>query len=258
MTKHLIAAFAALAALSLSVNAQNVDEESEDGFSLELSDIGASTSYLWRGQELSGLNLQGALSSTWQKGDFSVSIGTWFIHAFQESIVGPFMGNGFQEWDFSADFEYKGIALTVCDYMSAPYFKRDAADNNFHHALDATLAYTISDDVPLTLSWSTILAGDDDRELLPLGGMKRFYSSYFGAAYDFNIGDLPVDFSASVGVIPWTSPYVDEVEGAHVSWLGLSGSYGVPISSNYDLPLSLTVGFNPTDVAFLWSFAVGF
>lgn len=252
-------AFALVAAFMLLPLCSVAQDGADEGnrFTVELNDVGASTSYLWRGQELGGLNLQGDLSCNLVLGDFSASLGTWFIHSFQESIYGPFMGNGYQEWDLYVSAAYKGLALTVTDYMAAPYFKNSI--NGEGHALDATLAYYISDDLPLTFSWSTIFAGGDDVEEQPEGSMNhRFYSSYFETSYDFAFGDFPVDFTASVGLVPWTSPYIDDVEGTHVAWLGLCAGYKVPLGSRFTLPLSLTAGVNPTDASFLWSFAIGF
>lgn len=257
MKKSALALVAAFMLLPLCTVAQDSAEENHPSTWLELSDVGASTSYLWRGQELGGLNLQGDLSCNFEKGDFSASLGTWFIHSFQESIYGPFMGNGYQEWDIYASAAYKGLALTITDYMSAPYFK--SGPNGVGHAVDANLEYCISDDLPLTFSWSTIFAGHDDVEEVEISSIDhRFFSSYFETSYDFTFGDFPVDFTASVGLVPWTSPYIDDVEGTHVAWLGLRAGYEIPVTGNFNLPLSLTAGFNPTDVSFLWSFAIGF
>lgn len=259
MKKTAFALISALMLLSLSSFAQEAANEDQRSFttSLELSDYGVSTSYLWRGQALSGLNLQADLSFNYEKGDFSAGLGTWFIHSFQEEIFGPFMANGYQEWDLYANAAYKGLSLTLTDYMSAPYFSSSFLGEG--HALDATLEYYISDDVPLTFSWSTIFAGGDDIEERPEASIDhRFYSSWFETDYDFSFGEFPVDFTASVGLVPWTSPYIDDVEGAHVAWLGLSAGYEIPIKGEYSLPTSLTLGVNPTDATFLWSFAIGF
>ena len=71
------------------------------------------------------------------------------------------------------------------------------------------------------------------------------------------MGDFPVDFTASVGFVPWTSPYIDDAEGAHFSWLGLRAGYDISLGS-FVLPVSTTLGLNPTDGRFLWSVALGF
>lgn len=258
MKKNAFALISALMLLSLSSFAQEAANEDQRSFttSLELSDYGVSTSYLWRGQTLSGLNLQADLSFNYEKGDFSAGLGTWFIHSFQEEIFGPFMANGYQEWDLYANAAYKGLSLTLTDYMSAPYFNSSTYYGG-DHALDATLEYYISANVPLTLSWSTIFL-----EKHPINLMANldynYYSSWFEADFDFSFGNFPVDFTGSLGLVPWTSPYIDDVKGAHLAWLGLSAGYEIPITSKYSLPTSLTLGVNPTDATFLWSFAIGF
>ena len=260
MKKVYLAAIAAAVMVSASVSAQEVtllEAGSDDNSTtLSLSELGVSTSYLWRGQELGGLNVRGDLSLSYEAGDFSASIGTWFLHAFQESIYGPFMKRGYQEWDLYASLGYGGTSLTVSDYMMPPYFKTGL--NGEGHALDLTLEHYFGDNFPLTLQWNTIVAGGDDVEEMPEASIdKRFYSSYAEASYDFNFGDFPVDFTASVGFVPWTSPYIDDVEGAHFSWLGLRAGYGIALG-NYNLPISTTVGLNPSAGQFLWSVAIGF
>lgn len=255
MKKNAFVLMAALVLLSLPSSAQEAAVEDQSSTSIEVSDIGISTGYLWRGQMLSGLNLQGDLSWNYEQGDFSASLGTWFIHAFQENLFGPFMTNGYQEWDLYANAAYKGLSLTVTDYMMAPYFSKGFLGEG--HAVDATLEYYISDDIPLTFSWNTIFAGGDDMEEAN-GLKKRFYSSWFETDYDFSFGEFPVDFTASVGLVPWTSPYIDDAEGAHVAWLGLCGSYEIPTKGDFGIPTSLSLGVNPTDATFLWSLSLGF
>ena len=261
MKKVYLAAFVAAVMVSASVSAQGVDfseaSSNDSPFTLELSEVGVSTSYLWRGQELGGLNIQGDLSLNYEVGDFSASLGTWFIHAFQESIYGPFMKQGYQEWDFYASLGLGGTSLTLTDYMAPPYFKTGLSKGE-GHALDATLEHFFGDSFPLTLSWSTILLGGDDMEEQPFASIdKRFYSSYAEASYDFSLGDFPVDFTGSVGFVPWTSPYIDDAEGAHFAWLGLRAGYDISLGS-FVLPVSTTLGLNPTDGKFLWSVAIGF
>ena len=266
MKKVYFAAVAAFVMVSASVNAQEVTvfEGGNDVVSsdLTLSEVGVSTSYLWRGQELSGLNVRGDLSANFEAGDFSAGIGTWFIHAFQESIYGPLMKRGYQEWDLYAYLGYGGLTLTLTDYMDnsdAPYFSTGLSKGT-GHAVDASLEYSFGESFPLTLTWNTIVLGGDDMEEQPFASIdKRFYSSYVEAAYDFNFGDFPVDFTANVGFIPWTSPYIDEAEGAHFAWLGLRAGYNIPFrGTELTLPVSTTLGLNPTDGRFLWSFAIGF
>ena len=264
--------------LPVCAMAQNAsDDEQSKSFSFELSDEGISTSYLWRGQEACGLNAQGDLSLNWEKNDFCAFAGTWYIYGFQESIYGPFKTNAGQEWDLYLGLGYKGFTLTLSDDMSTPYFskgtyKAEIGDGVYEdietdnrtlkgdgHVIEASLEYYISDDIPLTLVWNTAIAGGGDVEMDETGNTyHRSFSTYIEAFYDFNIGNLPVDFTASAGFIPWMSPYIDDVEGAHVAWLGLRAGYDVPIYESHTLPISLTAGFNPTAATFLWSFAIGF
>lgn len=247
MKKLFLAAFAAFALCSLNAFCQeDAQDEKTSVFSVDLSDVGVSTSYIWRGQELGGLNAQADLSANIELGDFSAGIGTWNIRAFQESIYGPFMKNGYQEWDTYAYLGYGGLTLTVTDYMSAPYFNKDI---NTGHAFDGTVEYYFGDNFPLTLGWNTIFAGEDYEEDEFSSINHRFFSSYFEAGYDFSFGDFPVDFNASVGFVPWTSPYIDEVEGAHFAYLGLGATYKA---------LNATVGLNPAEGNFLWSVGIFF
>lgn len=205
-------------------------------------DVGADvvSSYVWRGFSASGASVQPSLSLA--AGDFS--LGAW-----GSTDISTF---GYKEVDFTASYVVKGVKLAVTDYWwgdvdgdSYNYFGKTRGHAS--HSFEGTLAYTLPESFPLTLSWNTFFAGKYD-----LGSDdKATYSTYIEAAYPFKVGG--VDMSASVGVIPWTSA-VYGTDGFEFASIQIGASKEIKITDSYSLPVFGSVIASPAadDIHFVF------
>lgn len=180
--------------------------------------VDASSSYVWRGvqQDNSTISIAPEVGAQW--GGLSVSV--WNL------ITTP-KGTGYCETDINVGYTFfDKLYVGVTDYfLSLPgtcYFK-NIPDN---HSLEAQVSYYFGEEFPLTVSWATMILGNQDRaseendDIVTYG--KRHFSSYFELAYDFNIADW-VDMKAVVGGAPFTSPWWlgNEHPGVQLTNVGL-------------------------------------
>ena len=175
------------------------------------------TAYLWRGMRCGGMAFQP---------DASIGYGGLSVEAWAN--LGA-IDNSFKEFDPELDItlQYKiaGISLGYTHYY---YFDKTKYFGYKKPSLDAYLEGnypTCQGEVfakfefgefyekfPLTVMWSTFVAGDDYKEEYDavvtdsVIGIKRAYSSYLEVSY--KVG-LPFDFSITptVGMTPWSSFY---------------------------------------------------
>ena len=124
--------------------------------------------------------------------------------------------------------------------FESPYF----SDYNASHSLCATVSYTLSERIPLKLSWSTTLAGEDFHD-----NGKRAYSSYVELSYAHTFDKL-FDVEAAVGASPFKAPYWCYDDEGFVPdgftftnlELGLSREFEIGCAT---LPVSLRYIYNP-------------
>lgn len=139
----------AAVALSLNANAQKLHLVS-----------GLETTHIWRGLEVSkGLTL-----------DNEVAISDNNNH-FRFGLWGGMQINGdYKEFDYYVSYTNGGFSASVWDIynFSDGIYANDKAyrifnynSRNTGHFIDATVSYNFGEKFPLTLSWSTILAGRD-------------------------------------------------------------------------------------------------
>jgi hypothetical protein len=184
--------------------------------------------YVWRGLDQgTGASIQPSLGLSYK----GFSFGVWG----SVSVANPAP----YELDLAIGYSVGGFSIGVTDYYwlgtdsTYTYFNY-YADN---HLFEANLSYKFSEKFPLTLSWNTFFAGGLDK----VDG-KQKYSTYIEAAYDFSLGGL--DFTASVGAIPWDAPAVG-VEGFQISSISLSGSKKLEITPTFSIPLFVQCIFSP-------------
>ena len=67
------------------------------------------------------------------------------------------------------------------------------------HRIEVGASWVVSEKLPFTLSWYTILFGAADRN----DKGERAYASYFEVAYPFTV--KTVDMKAGVGMVPWNA-----------------------------------------------------
>ena len=175
------------------------------------------TAYLWRGMRCGGMAFQP---------DASIGYGGLSIEAWAN--IGA-IDNSFKEFDPELDItlQYKIAGISV-GYTHYYYFDKTKYFGYKKPSLDAYLEGnypTCQGEVfakfefgefyekfPLTVMWSTFVAGDDYKEEYDavvtdsVVGIKRAYSSYLEVSY--KVG-LPFDFSITptVGMTPWSSFY---------------------------------------------------
>jgi hypothetical protein len=232
-----IVAIALASSPAVSVSAQ---EKPKAEFSVGADLV---STYVWRGVYQSGASLQPSLGLEY----CGLSIGAW-----GSTTLGS---DGFKELDLSIGYGVGGFSVGLADYWWAGEGAKFYKGYMDSHVLEATLGYDFGEKTgfPLSLSWSTFVGGNLDRDLTG----KRQYSSYFEAAYAFSVGS--VDMTASVGVAPWDSPAwlvppgdAPFKSGFQVSSLALGASKSVKISDEYSVGLFANLIASPArDNAYL-------
>ena len=188
----------------------------------------AVSSYLWRGMELGGPSIQPSAYFDYEKGDWAVSMGAWGSKALQKGE--------YNEWDLSVEATWRNITLSLANYRE---YYGAAFDDNY---LDLGISYTLSEDVPVTFSWYSIVN-------------KAGIPSYFEVSYEFSVWE--VDFSAAAGFCPFASDYYGS-EGFSVYNLNLSAGHEFEFEHGGSLPVSAQVMYNPAWGEVFWGVSVGY
>ena len=188
------------------------------------------SNYIWRGQSLGGLSFQPDATAA-IKGNFGrFEVELWANLGGAHDLVennGKYFGlakdNYFNpELDATLTYSIAGFKVGVTHYH---YFDRSwfdmknvpsedlqpdengeaASGGDEGNQLEVFAQYTISEDIPLTISWYTVVAGADGF-LNDEMKVKRAFSTYIDLSYEFS---LPAELSltASVGITPWRSMY---------------------------------------------------
>ena len=190
----------------------------------------AVSSYLWRGMELGGPSIQPTGTFDYEKGDWTVCLGFWGTKTL--------FGDPYSELDLFVEASWKNLTLSLTDYGYDQYFGpwRDL------HDLDLGLSYTLSEEVPVTFSWYSIVS----QPALP---------SYFEVTYEFSVS--VVDFSVAAGVLPFASDYYGSA-GFSVCNLNLSAGHEFEFEHGGSMPVSAQVMYNPMWNDFFWGVSVGY
>lgn len=183
------------------------------------------SNYIWRGDKTANASIQPEVSVAWGGFYFDICSST------------DFTGETF-ELDLSLFYEVGNFSFGITDYYGVydeeedySYFKYRRGNA---HTFEATVEYTVSEQIPLTLSWNTSL-GDTDTEF-PV----EAYSTYISAAYPFTLWG--VDCDAELGITPWKGDYADQFNVVNMA-LGVSKE--IPITEKYALPIYAQMVFNP-------------
>lgn len=147
------------------------------------------SSYYWRGVRESGPALQLTLAMT--VGNFSVT--AWGSIDFSDS--------GYKEMDLTLAYQAGPVTISLADlywtgHDNDRYF---VFDNHSPHRIEIGASWVVSQKVPFTLSWYTILFGAADKN----DKGERAYASYFEVAYPFTV--KTIDMKAGVGMVPWNA-----------------------------------------------------
>lgn len=204
--------------------------------------------YLWRGMELAGPSLQPSAYFDYEKGDWAVSIGAWGTKSLYENRY----GEHYSELDFSVEASWRNLTLSLTDYGEGEYF----GPWQEGHFLDFGISYTLSENIPVTFSWYSIINQTFEGSL-DGGGFDwaAAFPSYFEVAYDFSVG--VVDFSAAAGLWPYQSSYYEN-DDFGICNLNLSAGYEFEFDHGGTLPVAAQIMYNPTWNEFFWGLSVGY
>ena len=203
----------------------------------------AASSYLWRGLNLAGPSIQPSVYFDYEKGDWAVSMGVWGSKTL--------LNNEYDELDLSLEATWRNFTLTLLDYgddYSVPWQEG--------HFLDLGLSYTLSEDIPVTISWSSVINQTFEGSM-DGGGFdwSSAFPSYFEVAYDFSLS--VVDFSVAVGMLPFASGYYEN-DAPGVCNLNLSAGHEFEFKHGGTLPVSAQVMYNPMEKQCFWGVSVGY
>lgn len=204
--------------------------------------------YLWRGMELGGPSIQPSAYFDYEKGDWAVSLGLWGT----KSVFKNRYGEHYNELDLSVEASWRTLTLSLSDYGEGEYF----GPWQEGHFLDLGLSWTLSENIPLTLSWYSIVNQTFEGSM-DGGGFDwaAAFPSYVEAAYDFSVS--AIDFSVAVGLWPYASPYYEN-EGFGVCNLNLSAGHEFEFNHGGILPVAAQIMYNPTWNEFFWGVSVGY
>ena len=203
----------------------------------------AVSSFLWRGLESAGPSIQPSAYFDYTRGDWSVSMGTWGSKALQKGE--------YNEWDLSVEATWRNITLSLANYRE---YYGAAFDDNY---LDLGLSVTLSENIPVTFSWYSIINQYENAALIPSGyRWNEAFPSYFEVSYDFSLS--VVDFSVAAGMLPFAAPYYYGNDGFGVCNLNLSAGHEFEFKHGGVLPVSAQVMYNPMWNDFAWSVGIGY
>jgi len=234
----------------LSLSAQASDEDKKNNFSLNADVV---STYVWRGSYQAGTSIQPCMELN--VGGFS--LGTW------GSV--DIAGFNYKEVDLMASYSFKNVTIGLIDYwvvgeMNYGYF--DFSKSTLH-LLDAWLSCTFNS-IPLTISWNTIVVGDEHYSMYEKKGkMKKAFPTYIEAIYSAPVRDINLE--AAIGISPWRSGVmynrVDEggqTDGLAVINLSLKASKEITITDRYALPVFGQLILNPAKEDLFLVFGIKF
>lgn len=182
------------------------------------------SAYLWRGQYNGGLSFQPDVEIGYDGQHTSLRVGAWASLGatdwkFQKGLEKK---DGYNpntyflpELDVLANFSFFGANVGMTHYQ---YFVPEAKDN---YQTEISVGYNFGDlmNVPLHISWNTIVAGEDFN-YNDEGNAKRAYSSYLEIGYDHTFEKVGIILGGAIGMSPWTSNFYSN-EGFQVINLSL-------------------------------------
>lgn len=184
------------------------------------------SNYIWRGTKCGNASIQPSISVGYK----GLSFTAWGSSNFT--------GSDF-ELDLTAGYKLGNLELAITDYYVTtedepyPYFRYKTGNG---HVFEGSVAYTVSEKIPLTLSWNTYFAGTDNLY------KAHDYSTYIELSYPFTLWG--VDFTPEAGLTPWKGVYAD---GFNVVNLAIEAAREIPLTKSYALPISAKLIFNPAE-----------
>jgi len=176
------------------------------------------SNYVWRGVYQTGAAIQPSL--TFGYGGFS--LGAWGSTDFSTTA---------KEFDLSLGYQAGGFSIMATDYWWAGEGAK-YGDYSSNHYLEGSVGYSFGEDCPLSITWSTMLGFDGDKDA---SGDQQF-STFVELGYDVNVDG--VLFTPSIGVSPWTGMYHKAgTDGFALCTVSLKASKEVEITDKFSLPI---------------------
>lgn len=185
--------------------------------------------YIWRGLLISpNVSIQPYAALTYNE----ITLSAWSSYGISEKYA---------EVDFTLSYKIKNLTVSINDYFNqredtlalSNHF--DFKHNTTKHALEASLNYIISEDLPLNLTAATFFYGND----LDSTG-NNYYSTYFEIAYPFTSNEY--SFNIFIGGTPKKGFYSDN---AAIVNAGLTTTKTIKISDSFSIPMSASLVSNP-------------
>lgn len=200
--------------------------------------------YLWRGMNLAGPSIQPSAYFDYEKGDWAVSLGLWGTKSF--------LKNDYNELDLSVEATWRNLTLSLTDYGEGEYFGpwQDG------HFLDFGLSCTLSENIPVTFSWYSIVNQTFEGSM-DGGGFDwaDAFPSYFEVSYEFPVS--VVDCSVAAGLWPYASGYYEN-DAFGICNLQFSAGHEFEFNHGGTLPVAAQIMYNPTWNEFFWGVSVGY
>lgn len=186
------------------------------------------SAYLWRGAFNAGASFQPSLGLSCGP----VTLGAWGSTDFSGEN---------KEVDITLGFEKAGFSVGLTDYFypgNGKFFEWDK--DTTCHQLEVGVGYDFgaNTNVPIAISWNTMIAGDDLKE----DGDRQF-SSYFEIDYTTKVKS--VDVEIGVGFTPFDSFYQSGTDGFNMVNLSVKGSYEIEFTDKFHLPVFAQFVLNP-------------
>jgi hypothetical protein len=219
------------------------------------------TSYLWRGMNYGGMSFQP---------DLSIGYGGLSVEAWAN--IGA-VNNSFKEFnpelDVTLSYKILGLSVGVTHYYyfdGTKYFdyRKPSVEKYVEgdYATNQTEVFAkfelgeIVEKIPLTVTWSTFVGGDDWRpnydENDSIIGLSKAYSSYLEFSYE---AELPLGFSLTptVGCSPWASFYNDYTNKFSVNNISLKLNWELNVKDVfaidvYGIAMLNTAGINKENI----------
>lgn len=209
--------------------------------------------YIWRGADYGNSpNIQPSVAFT--AGGFKAGFwGAYGLGQYSKQINDTTVANmgHYAELDFYLSYTWKGFTLMAYDYFFPNALSPNAGNKYFNfdnkntgHTLEVCLSWAGTEKFPLQLYAGTLVYGADkgkDDNGVYGAGSDNNYSTYFEAAYPFNVKGIGV--KPFIGGIPfgsaWYGPY------AGIMNVGCTVSKSIAITSQYSLPLFGSFITNP-------------
>lgn len=172
--------------------------------------------YLWRGERLGGLSFQPEV--TWgytDRYENSVCVGLWGSIGDGVNYVNPwrqfYFAKPFYEMDLYVEYSHDDIITIGVNHMfyfdASPYFYFGNSDASSTQT-EAYFELCVSELFPLTIFWSTIVAGWDGGEDYTRNNCYyRPYSTYIELSYPIDFNNSDWCMTPKVGFSPWLGYY---------------------------------------------------